>query len=56
MTKNIINSLQDYFTNLDMKFLSRETLWEKRPVVIGVGNCDINYHGGTSRWRAMVCH
>ena len=31
------------------------TLREKRPVVIDVGNCDMNQHGGIPWWGAVVC-
>lgn len=54
--KCITSSPESYFTNLDVKFISRETLWEERPVVVDVSNCDINHHGGIPWWGAMVCH
>lgn len=50
------SSLQSGFTDLDVKFLSRETLWEEWPVVIDVSDRDIDHHGSIPWWGAVVRH
>lgn len=56
MTVKKKSSLQSGFTDLDVKFLSRETLWEEWPVVIDVSDRDIDHHGSIPWWGAVVRH